>query len=946
MKRTLAFLTFCFASMVLLSVSSCREIPPAAVTATGQLLTALPPGTAAPVAPTSTAPAAPSPTHTPRATRKPGATLTPTSTRTPVSAPAAAGTPAPEPPAFFEDFFGGTIDPARWKIETNGSQVEVAQVDGRLFLRRSEGSGAGLGLARLVPNQYASVPLDKPLTVEAKVMLASDHKGGQAGIGVQVSVTKEMPQIVQCGINADEQRTPTAACSIRGENSPGDVGSAAVGYDEWHTFRMVIEPDKLEVFAYLDGKFFGRGTLAEDARAPQAKLALQLEASWAAATSASTYVDDVLVKDTRELLFFDYGSLGFNRVGSFPASDDIFISDLPDWNSLAVISQTHASVVGSTHVPLEGKRTDYVNPERGKLPRIAHDAGTMYAAWITLDISSPITPLSAESCIDIDGNKVMYSDPPGGRYWVDQNSPVVRSIVKQNTKDAIDAGADIIALDTWEAFSGTLNGHKGCFSEYSLQGFRDYLAKKYTVKELAAYGIPDIAEFDYAEFIRARYLSTFKSNAQSLIPLFHDLEDFQMTSIKSFWHGLIAETRAYAQSKGKTIYFTANTWEMDYNSLPIADEVDYLNPEHAFPLPPTGRSIPMYKLACGVGKPAATIPHSGTTTARLFARSDATQLEKIFTAEAYSAGGYTYVPYALWLLNGSDFHLYSVDMQQMKPYYDFIHENHAVYDGLHSIAKVGVLYSYASAKGNTAAFYGISNLLLDAHLQYDVLFMGDGHWMKDKLTLAALNQYDVVVLPGPLTLSASQIDLLLAYAHGGGRIVAFGDAACSPDKSCESLSAHFTDSFADGYYEYGAGLVVYQQHVSGSFYRRTQDASTREQVAAILAELLPADIQTSANENVAVLEYRDDTARSTVLHIVNYNYDPNAMQLTSQTDIDFEIALDEQLLGKELEVNYASPDADGIQRIDYTMRNGTLSFQLPVLTYYGVVTIRERQNPN
>jgi len=182
---------------------------------------------------------------------------------------------------------------------------------------------------------------------------------------------------------------------------------------------------------------------------------------------------------------------------------------------------------------------------------------------------------------------------------------------------------------------------------------------------------------------------------------------------------------------GKEIYFSANTAQLYADSLPIAYALDYLAPEYTYgspysrsPLPYINHiAIPDYKIGLSLGTPVLTIPQSHSSqTVHLMSRPDATNLWKIYAAEAYSARGFALLPYE-YGTHWTEPELYFYpNLNELKKYYDFITNNKRYYENLVSAARIAVLYAY---KGCIESFYGICNLLLDAHFQYDILFAGD-----------------------------------------------------------------------------------------------------------------------------------------------------------------------------------------------------------------------------
>ena len=238
--------------------------------------------------------------------------------------------------------------------------------------------------------------------------------------------------------------------------------------------------------------------------------------------------------------------------------------------------------------------------------------------------------------------------------------------------------------------------------------------------------------------------------------------------------------------------------------------------------------------------------------------------------------------------------------------------------------------------------YGICNLLLDAHFQYDVLFSGDDDWMKDKLNLETLERYEVVILPNTRNLSDKQVSLLLSYVDSGGQVVGFGDIGTRDEKGHEVYREQLRSLIVKGVHSYGRGEFIYMEGKPGSDYFNSRYASTREEFAKLLKGLTQLNILTNANENVAMLEYWNGDTGSLVIHLINYAYDINAQCLSSQQNMDLEVVLPEELVGRDLTLHYSSPDWTGVQELEYKSSGGNIRFQVPKLDFYGVVSIGQR----
>lgn len=634
---------------------------------------------------------------------------------------------------------------------------------------------------------------------------------------------------------------------------------------------------------------------------------------------------------------------------------DVFVFALPDWNNkndLAVAQKTHAAVVGSSHGENDINLEKFFDNSEAlsKVTAIAHEAGLKYTAHFTTGFSDITFPDESKVAIeDIDGNIILDSMPTETqRVSKSIHYTRLKNYMIDMAKKAVNSGVDIICIDTWTLNYDVVNGKGGDFSENSLAGFRGYLKNKYSAAQLSSFKISDINSFDYGAYIKNNYLNDYKHGDKQKIPLFNDFLDFQLISCKNFWRDIVNETRKYAEANNKKVVFTVNVPESGYtemiHGLPIVDLVDGFMSEYRFELPPYNNTISEYKLFRSMGKPIAFLPNCGFSV-DLLARKDLAELMRLYTAEAYASGEFTYVPFAEQVNSSAGWELYSADMSKMYPYYDFISGNGVCYDNLVSPAKTAVLYSYASVKNNrpsSSNFFGICNLLLDAHRQYDALFAGDNQWIDDNLTLGQLNQYDLVVLPNIKDISDKQLDLLLTYVRTGGKVFAFGETATRDESDFSKPRTQLNGLLVEGSHQYGLGQFVYEKDEVGAKYSVNRDGTLRQQVDSMLNAINQEDIQTNASTKVSMLEYWNVNAGAGIVHLINYDYDTSAQHFNTQSNISMDVSLNSKLLGKELGVFYISPDWSEMKELNYTINNNKISFVIPNLETYSVIFIGEK----
>ncbi|MHB1160832.1 MAG: hypothetical protein ACYC3V_10960 [Chloroflexota bacterium] len=633
---------------------------------------------------------------------------------------------------------------------------------------------------------------------------------------------------------------------------------------------------------------------------------------------------------------------------------DILMFDFPDWGKLDVAARAHATIVGSAHQTNDPRQENYSDPSDSRLKyatQIAHRAGLRYMARISSDLSEPPEVLRSYNAwaVDIDNKPIFQPMDPPGRPWNSIFHPAFRQRVIDLAREIVDGDADIVNIDTWTLQRDVIY-RGGDFSEYSMKAFREYLRLRYTPEVLRSLGIGDIDSFDYGDFIRKGYLSSYRANKPS-VPLYHDFEDFLLQASKEFWSELIDTVKAYARQKGKSMPFTVNVpisenlgwYDLMVSGLPLQDKVDGFTSEYDYGAPASSRAATVYNLARSLGKPLSLQPNGGTS-AELLSRPDVANLMKLYTAEAYASGGFTCVPHTDIVAGPRAWTLYSADLQAMSPYYDFISGHKQYYEGLASAARTAVLYSYATARQDERSndsFFGISRLLLDAHYQYDVLFAGDNRWIEDKLSPDSPGQLDLVILPGTRNLSDRQVDLILDYIRRGGTILAFGDVGSQNERGGSRTGGDLGAMLLEGSHPYGQGHVVYVKSDLGAGYRSDRGEGVLGRVAGIMKTLVPAETQTNASRQVGLFTYWDAQG-STLLHLVNYDYDPTRQGFNRQTGIDVEVPLSSGLQGKDLAVFYSSPDGSGVQELKYGLAENSIRFQVPGLDTYGVLFVGER----
>jgi hypothetical protein len=236
----------------------------------------------------------------------------------------------------------------------------------------------------------------------------------------------------------------------------------------------------------------------------------------------------------------------------------------------------------------------------------------------------------------------------------------------------------------------------------------------------------------------------------------------------------------------------------------------------------------------------------------------------------------------------------------------------------------------------------MSNLLLDANKQYDVLYAGDNQWVNDKLTIEALNHCELLILPNVKNMSDKQLDNVLNYVNQGGTVLAFGDTGLYDERNNPRKRPKLNALMSEGTHKYGMGKFVHVKNELGTTYLENKDAKIRQKVVDLISRQSTDNIKVSNANNVVTTGYLNKEG-SQIIHIINYNYNPKTQLFNQQNNLNMEVALNKELLGKELEVRYSTPDEEGVKELEYHSSGKTVSFKLPNLKVYGVVFIGEKK---
>jgi arylsulfatase A-like enzyme len=527
------------------------------------------------------------------------------------------------------------------------------------------------------------------------------------------------------------------------------------------------------------------------------------------------------------------------------------------------------------------------------------------------------------------------------------NNADMREFFKDRLRDLIDSGVDGLHIDELPT---RYFAHQEGYCDPCLEGFRDYLAEKYSASELGSrYNIADMASFDF----RARLAEEGNLQTPPESPLHKEWWLYQLSHLVEAEREIFSFCRSYAQEQGRELILSSNAFEPERNPNHVIEMTmtDYasigtgmtiqLRQEgtlvSTLRIPPDYSYLPLYRMAQGVtpDKPVTLFIDGpgGTSTMQELSEQQQRDIVRWMFAEAYAAGARFHVPYP-----SLD---YYAPLDACEPYVRFIQDNRQVYEGGDHLADVGVWFSYASqiwdfwALASTAEsnhslqWYGVAQALTDMSVQYEVVFAPDGSILPDNLTSNDLQKYDTLIVPWAYALRDAHIQLLEEYAASGKELIIVGDFATFD----EEKNRRATD-VAAGLASLGATIVPGLNFES---YLNDPRGPNAAAVLDALNALIPNRMVTIADNSVnAQLNRKGDTL---YCHLINKDREESGFQL--QVGVQVTIVTPSDLDTSATHALYLSPDlVEGEPTLlPISRQNGSVQVTLPELGIYGVLVI-------
>ena len=509
-------------------------------------------------------------------------------------------------------------------------------------------------------------------------------------------------------------------------------------------------------------------------------------------------------------------------------------------------------------------------------------------------------------------------------HFMDINNPVWREYLKAIVRIHVDAGVDGIQFDEPDSPLAALN-YGGSFSYDNVVGFTEYLRGLPADRVPASVG--DLDDFDYGTWLLAQGVETVQLKADGDEGVVARLyARFLQGRQAANFAELSSYVREYAASKGRTVLVSSNLYEGAPWHVPLADMVDIVVPEQRntmFEQPGWMRYIAGF-----AGEKPVCIslnPYDGVWPDLLpkINRGKAIDRYRQMMYEGAALGVNVSVPYGAWM--GSKIedavwapHEETVEIQ------DFLADHeHLMSRATHNA--VGVVYSTDSffidithqilnssgvdvypdvgeVSPRAIPFFKAVNALGVAGVPIDVVMFHDDLNRVDDASAAALARYERIVLPDCTLLTQRQVDAVLGYLEGGGRVTVLGELGGQDGVDASAIIAH----------------------------ANTVTAST-----PIVSELVPDGLQLELTGLVRGAASIQRGVDHPALHIVNYDYDDD-VEATVRT-AGIAVSLRVPFAVESAVVHRPGHDE---QAVAVETVGGTVRLTIPELEQYAIVEFR------
>jgi 3-keto-disaccharide hydrolase len=651
--------------------------------------------------------------------------------------------------------------------------------------------------------------------------------------------------------------------------------------------------------------------------------------------------------------------------------------------------ELHASVNGAwagipgrySILPNDPSIQQEYNRDQRSFADAVRDAGLVVTASInTIEgfhaLREDVPDLDDMACRNADGELVMGGEEMTLMCSINPNW--VRWEIETGKK-AIDDGADWILLDTPMGASFISGFLKAGFCDHCAANFQAYLRRKYSDAELRQrFGVETLDRRDMSHRLTAMQTVApmqesphVKDTPDAL--LFQEFAKCQEETNFATRQYLMTTLHQYAKDRDKAVLFCTNAADLGTQNsgghwirgLQFADLVDLFTYElsndphgrfgaHQSKMP-RGKWAAFHKLAYAVHhrRSAALINVQDLQVLIKQAQADKSSLTWMATqtVEAYAANG-AYVPFHVEADFLGDLLRKGV-WGRVLDHNRFIQQHKELYHGkLVSGSPVAFLF-LLNERGRTIpavfpSYLGLAQGFVEGNYPFDVVFAGDGRYVKDRLDVSQLKSYATIIVPSPIDPTENQKRVVQAFAKAGGVVVCQEPSrlGLSPERDTKADDSR---AWLASEFRYGEGLVrvlegdvtLTETHDVGTRFFRDYTPELRSQVARMAEDLGLSSILRDHHDGLlSAFPVLQSDRRRLVVHLVNYDVDYGSDVIRPKKDVDL-MLLTPSFLGGKLNATLYGCDEEHATELDIRHDEKAIRCTIPEVGLGAVVVISD-----
>jgi hypothetical protein len=223
------------------------------------------------------------------------------------------------------------------------------------------------------------------------------------------------------------------------------------------------------------------------------------------------------------------------------------------------------------------------------------------------------------------------------------------------------------------------------------------------------------------------------------------------------------------------------------------------------------------------------------------------------------------------------------------------------------------------------SFLGMAHGLVEGNYPFDVLFGGDGRYVKDRLSAADLRGYRSIILPSPIAPTENQKAILRDFVTVGGTLVCqepdvlglAGGGTTTPTGGTGAVAGEFAVGRGRVIQLSGAISPTSCSDVGSAFFR-THDAKSRQEIAGLADRLgLTPLVDRPADGLVCAVPILQGERGRVVVHVVNYDVDEDRDAVREKTHLRIRMPAG-ALASRDIKAELYAPGGAGPRPLEVT----------------------------